>query len=84
MKIELAKTEVIHFVGIGGIGMSGLSLIMKMVNYSRHLNLSVKMYGHSFGQSGRKLFMSHQVVQMVASMVQYQLTNFMKTIFNMR
>ena len=29
MKIELAKTETIHFVGIGGIGMSGLSLIMK-------------------------------------------------------
>ena len=29
MKINLAKTEVIHFVGIGGIGMSGLSLIMK-------------------------------------------------------
>ncbi len=29
MKIELAKTEIIHFVGIGGIGMSGLSLIMK-------------------------------------------------------
>ena len=29
MKIELARTEVIHFIGIGGIGMSGLSLIMK-------------------------------------------------------
>ena len=29
MKIELAKKEIIHFVGIGGIGMSGLSLIMK-------------------------------------------------------
>ncbi len=29
MKIELGKTELIHFVGIGGIGMSGLSLIMK-------------------------------------------------------
>ena len=29
MKIELAKTEIVHFVGIGGIGMSGLSLIMK-------------------------------------------------------
>ena len=29
MQIELAKTEIIHFVGIGGIGMSGLSLIMK-------------------------------------------------------
>ena len=29
MKIELAKTEIIHFVGLGGIGMSGFSLIMK-------------------------------------------------------
>ena len=29
MKIKLAKSEIIHFLGIGGIGMSGLSLIMK-------------------------------------------------------
>tara|TARA_Y100000389_G_scaffold203992_1_gene254434 strand:- start:929 stop:2326 length:1398 start_codon:yes stop_codon:yes gene_type:complete len=29
MKIELAKKEIIHFIGIGGIGMSGLSLIMR-------------------------------------------------------
>src|SRR6056300_180936 len=29
MKIKLAKSEIIHFIGIGGIGMSGLSLIMK-------------------------------------------------------
>ena len=29
MKNKLAKSEIIHFVGIGGIGMSGLSLIMK-------------------------------------------------------
>ena len=29
MRIELAKNEIIHFIGIGGIGMSGLSLIMK-------------------------------------------------------
>tara|TARA_B100000900_G_scaffold324297_2_gene283946 strand:- start:2975 stop:4369 length:1395 start_codon:yes stop_codon:yes gene_type:complete len=29
MKIELANKEIIHFIGIGGIGMSGLSLIMK-------------------------------------------------------
>ena len=33
MKIELAKTEVIHFVGIGGIGMSGLALIMKGMGF---------------------------------------------------
>jgi len=29
MQIEIAKTEIIHFVGIGGIGMSGLALIMQ-------------------------------------------------------
>ena len=29
MKIKLARSEIIHFIGIGGIGMSGLSLIMK-------------------------------------------------------
>ena len=29
MEIKLAKNEIIHFIGIGGIGMSGLSLIMK-------------------------------------------------------
>ena len=34
MKIELAKTEVIHFVGIGGIGMSGLALIMKRMGFN--------------------------------------------------
>ncbi len=33
MKIELAKTELIHFVGIGGIGMSGLSMIMRGMGF---------------------------------------------------
>ena len=34
MKIELAKTEIIHFIGIGGIGMSGLALIMKRMGFN--------------------------------------------------
>ena len=34
MKIKLAKSELIHFVGIGGIGMSGLSLIMKAKGFN--------------------------------------------------
>ncbi len=34
MKIELAKNEIIHFVGIGGIGMSGLALIMKGIGFN--------------------------------------------------
>ena len=33
MKIELAKNENIHFVGIGGIGMSGLALIMQGMGF---------------------------------------------------
>ena len=33
MKIELAKNEIIHFVGMGGIGMSGLALIMKGLGF---------------------------------------------------
>ena len=34
MKIELAKTEIIHFIGIGGIGMSGLALIMRRMGFN--------------------------------------------------
>ena len=33
MKIELAKNELIHFVGIGGIGMNGLAIIMKGLGF---------------------------------------------------
>ncbi len=33
MKIELAKSEIIHFIGIGGIGMSGLALIMHNMGF---------------------------------------------------
>ena len=33
MKINIGKTELIHFVGIGGIGMSGLALIMDSLGF---------------------------------------------------
>ena len=33
MKIKLGKSELIHFVGIGGIGMSGLALIMNELGF---------------------------------------------------
>ena len=32
-EINLGKTELIHFVGIGGIGMSGLALIMNSLGF---------------------------------------------------
>ena len=32
-KINLGRKEIIHFVGIGGIGMSGLAQIMKNMGF---------------------------------------------------
>ena len=29
-KLNIGKNEIIHFIGIGGIGMSGLAQIMKL------------------------------------------------------
>ena len=33
MKIRIGKKEIIHFIGIGGIGMSGLAIIMKNMGF---------------------------------------------------
>ena len=33
MKVKIASNEVIHFVGIGGIGMSGLAQIMHNMGF---------------------------------------------------
>ena len=33
MKISIASNEVIHFIGIGGIGMSGLAQIMNTMGF---------------------------------------------------
>ena len=33
MKISIANNEIIHFIGIGGIGMSGLAQIMKNMGF---------------------------------------------------
>ena len=41
MKIKIAKSEVIHFIGIGGIGMSGLALVMKRMGFKVILFLVV-------------------------------------------
>ena len=31
--INLGQREIVHFIGIGGIGMSGLAKIMKIMNF---------------------------------------------------
>ena len=61
MKIKLAKSELIHFVGIGGIGMSGLAQIMKNMGFkiqgsdqNRNKNIS------SCLKAGIKFFEGHK------------------------
>ena len=33
-KIQIGKQEIIHFIGIGGIGMSGLAQVMKTMGFN--------------------------------------------------
>jgi UDP-N-acetylmuramate--alanine ligase len=70
MKIELAKTEKIHFVGIGGIGMSGLALIMKSMGF--------KIQGSDIGhnknidrlkKNGIKVFIGHEKKNIINSTI---------------
>ena len=61
MKIELAKTEVIHFVGIGGIGMSGLSLIMKGKGFKvQGSDLSLNKNVERLKKEGIKVFIGQK------------------------
>ena len=58
--INIGKKELIHFIGIGGIGMSGLAQIMKIMNF--------KVQGSDLGKNkntencrkiGIKIFTGH-------------------------
>ena len=52
MKINLGKTELIHFVGIGGIGMSGLAQIMKnILDMKPPIKPSIVLLGLSLGRN---------------------------------
>ena len=60
MKIELAKSELIHFVGIGGIGMSGLAQIMKNMKFSvQGSDLSRNKNTERLIKSGIRVFFKH-------------------------
>ena len=61
MKIELAKTEIIHFIGIGGIGMSGLSLIMKGKGFKvQGSDLNLNKNVERLKKEKIKIFIGHQ------------------------
>ena len=61
MKIKLATSEVIHFVGIGGIGMSGLSLIMKRKGFKvQGSDISSNKNTNRLKKENIKVFVGHQ------------------------
>ena len=59
-KINLGQKDVIHFVGIGGIGMSGLAQIMKNMGFKVQGSDQVKNKNTvSCSKSGIKIFIGH-------------------------
>tara|TARA_B100002051_G_scaffold46194_1_gene40782 strand:- start:2585 stop:3982 length:1398 start_codon:yes stop_codon:yes gene_type:complete len=62
MKIKLGKTEQIHFVGIGGIGMSGLALIMKELGFRvQGSDISLNKNIERLKKNRIKVFIGHKI-----------------------
>ena len=60
MKINIASNEVIHFIGIGGIGMSGLAQIMNNMGFSiQGSDLIRNKNTERLIKKGVKLFFGH-------------------------
>ena len=60
MKVNIASNEVIHFIGIGGIGMSGLAQIMKNMRFTiQGSDLSRSKNTERLVKSGIKVFFRH-------------------------
>ena len=61
MQINLGKTELIHFIGIGGIGMSGLALIMNELGFKvQGSDISNNKNIESLKKKKIKIFLKHQ------------------------
>ena len=60
IKINLAQKDIIHFVGIGGIGMSGLAQIMKNMGFViQGSDQSKNKNTISCTKAGIKIFIGH-------------------------
>ena len=61
MKIDIGKNEVIHFIGIGGIGMSGLAQIMNNMGFTiQGSDLSRNKNTDRLIKSGIKVYIGHE------------------------
>tara|TARA_Y100000590_G_C15696415_1_gene1005293 strand:- start:930 stop:2327 length:1398 start_codon:yes stop_codon:yes gene_type:complete len=60
MKINIASNEIIHFIGIGGIGMSGLAQIMNNMGFSvQGSDLNKNKSTERLIKSGIKVYLGH-------------------------
>ena len=60
MKINIASNEVIHFIGIGGIGMSGLAQIMNNMGFTiQGSDLNRNKNTERLIKSGMKFYFGH-------------------------
>ena len=61
MKMKITSNEVIHFVGIGGIGMSGLAQIMHNMGFMvQGSDLSQSKNTDRLRKFGIKIFIGHK------------------------
>ena len=61
MQVKIASNEVIHFVGIGGIGMSGLAQIMHNMGFMiQGSDLSQSKNTNRLKKFGIKVFIGHK------------------------
>ena len=60
MKINIASNEVVHFIGIGGIGMSGLAQIMNNIGFTvQGSDLNKNKNTDRLIKSGIKVYLGH-------------------------
>lgn len=60
MKINIASNELVHFIGIGGIGMSGLAQIMKNMGFRiQGSDLNQNKNTERLIKSGIKVYFGH-------------------------
>ena len=62
MKINLASNEIIHFIGIGGIGMSGLAQIMNNMGFKvQGSDLNSNKTTERLIKAGIKVYLNHNI-----------------------
>ena len=60
IKIDIGKKDIIHFIGIGGIGMSGLAQIMKNMGFNvQGSDQGKNKNTNNCSKLGIKIFLGH-------------------------